>query len=178
MPNSYIFKVKGSVTPSSGRQNILNLTGSIYPRASLAGIAKTTDVREVHPDTTVVVPLVANSHFTFTTCSYHSHRRKSQFTEDELRGRRALGSELARLDPRRVVEEDLENRDIAAIASHRMDPLTGLSMHKISRTASITPFGQPDINKAASFMIGGPEAALTSLEAENKPRDLVGGKFL
>jgi hypothetical protein len=64
---------------------------------------------------------------------YHSHRRRSHFTEDELRGRRALGSELSRPDPRRVVDEDLENRDIAAIASHRMDPLSGLSMHKISR---------------------------------------------
>ena len=116
--------------------------------------------------------------FIFTTCSYHSHRRKSQFTEDELRGRRALGSELAHLDPRRVVDEDLENRDIAAIASHRMDPLTGLSMHKISRTASITPFAQSDINKAAAFMIGPPESALASLETENKPRDLVGGQYL
>ena len=58
--------------------------------------------------------------------SYNSRRRKSQFTEDELRSRRARGSELVRRDTQPGFhDEDLENRDMAAIASHRMDPLTG-----------------------------------------------------
>jgi hypothetical protein len=51
-----------------------------------------------------------------------------------------------------------------------MDPLTGMSMHKISRTASITPFATTDINRAALMTQGD---ALASLEEESKPHDLV-----
>ena len=51
-----------------------------------------------------------------------------------------------------------------------MDPLSGLSMHKISRVASITPFAQADVNKAALLHH---EQALSSLEQETKPHELV-----
>ena len=100
--------------------------------------------------------------------SHHSHRRRSQFTAEELQSRRARGSDLpTRQD--HDIDEDLANRDIAQIASHRMDPLTGLSMHKISRAASITPAVLSDIHRA--HLMSHAEG-VASLDADAKPHDL------
>jgi len=70
---------------------------------------------------------------------FRYHCRKGHSSDHELRQRRKQGFELQENDSLSYNDEDLERCDLAAIASHRTDPLTGLSMHKISRGASMTP---------------------------------------
>jgi hypothetical protein len=50
-----------------------------------------------------------------------------------------------------------------------MDPLTGLSMHKISRAASITPAALTDFHRTGLMSNG---EGLTSLDADATPHDL------
>ena len=75
-------------------------------------------------------------YFNFCFCSKHSHhrRKRSHLSENNLRSRTALGSELLN-----EAENEIEDRDVMQMESHRFDPLARQVLHKRQRTVSERP---------------------------------------